>query len=59
MSEPWYDDETIGVVEPGSDIYFSARDGVFYFGDEAEQLNGPYTTKQEAETALDIYVAHL
>jgi hypothetical protein len=58
MSEPWRDDETIWMKD-APDIYYSAKDDVYYFSDEAHLLNGPYDTQKEAEDALTLYTRNL
>lgn len=54
----WHDDTTIQPTETKY-VWFSQRDRVYWFQDEAEQLNGPYLTEQQAREALNEYVKHL
>ena len=49
----WQGDESICYL--AGDIFYSKRDQVYWFADEAEQLNGPYNTQEEAEQALKTY----
>jgi len=42
-------------IQDGGDIYPVG----FYFQNEAEMLDGPYDTLQQAQHALKLYVAHL
>jgi len=53
MSEP-YD----GAMPTDTTDIWENQNG-FFFVDETEGLNGPYTTKQDAELALNNYVEYL
>ena len=54
MSNPW-DGATPTLTNP--EIY--TNENGFFFLDETEGLNGPYTTPQAAESALTNYVEYL
>lgn len=40
----------------GECIHFDKTTGLYYFSDEAEQLNGPFTTHLAAKESLAEYV---